>query len=267
MRGAMAWLSMGLLLWGRAAAAADFAITMDDFNVGEATLLSAPQRSERILQVLARYRAQAALFVVCRNVEAAPGRGLLDDWSRAGHLIGNHTYSHPRYGARITYEAFSAEADRCDGMLRTYRGFQPLFRFPQLAEGDTPEKRDLMRTWLRTHGYRNGAVTIDASDWYIDQRLRERIGRDPAFDLTRFRDFYLQHMWERANYYNDLATQVVGRAVPHTLLVHFNLLNALYLGDLIAMFQSRGWRLVDAATAFADPLYAREPRACLRARA
>jgi peptidoglycan/xylan/chitin deacetylase (PgdA/CDA1 family) len=253
------WWGLWLLALCGHAGAADFAITMDDFNVGEATLLTAPQRSERILQVLAQHHAQAALFVVCRNLETVQGRDLLADWGRAGHLIGNHTYTHPRYGARITYEDFSAEAARCDGVLKGYRGFQPLFRFPQLAEGDTPQKRDLMRAWLRTHGYRNAAVTIDASDWYIDQRLREKLASDPAFDLTRFRDFYLQHMWACATYYDDLASKVVGRAVPHTLLVHFNLLNALYLGDLLAMFQSRGWRLVDASAAFADPLYARSP--------
>jgi len=43
--------------------------------------------------------------------------------------------------------------------------------------------------------------------------------------------------------------------------VHFNLLNALFLDDLIAMFESRGWRLIDASAAFADPVYQREPQA------
>lgn len=249
------------LMLAHAAAAAEFAITMDDFNIGETTQLSAQQRNERILQVFARHQVQAALFVVCRNLETPGGPGLLAQWGSAGHLIGNHTWSHPRYGAKTSFDTFAAEAARCDGMLRKHAGFQPFFRFPTLAEGDTAAKRDQMREWLRAHQYRNGHVSIDASDWYIDQRLRQKLAEDPQFDLTRFRDFYLQHMWERANYYNGLSKQLLGREVRHTVLVHFNLLNALFLDDLIAMFEGHGWRLIDASAAFADPVYQREPKA------
>jgi peptidoglycan/xylan/chitin deacetylase (PgdA/CDA1 family) len=252
-------LALLVLLAAHAAGAAEFAITMDDFNLGETTRLSAQQRNERILQALDRHHAKAALFVVCRNLELPQGRSLLEAWGSRGHLIGNHTYTHRRYGAATPFAEFSADAALCHQMLQGYRGFQPLFRFPTLAEGDTVEKRDLMRAWLATQGYRAGAVTIDASDWYIDERLRQKLQQDPQFDLTRFRDFYLRHMWQRASFYNDLAQQVLGREVRHTVLVHFNLLNALFLGDLIDMFDSHGWQLVDAAHAFQDPVYLRSP--------
>ncbi|MET0282209.1 MAG: polysaccharide deacetylase family protein [Steroidobacteraceae bacterium] len=247
------------LLVAHAAAAADFAITMDDFNIGDTTRLTAPQRNERILRTLDRHHVKAALFVVCRNLESSQGRSLLQDWSRGGHLIGNHTYSHRRYGANTSFADFSADAARCHQMLQGVPGFQPFFRFPALAEGDTVEKRDLMRAWLGANGYRAGPVSIDASDWYIDERLRQKLATEPQFDPAPFRDFYLQHMWQRATYYNELAKQVLGHEVKHTLLVHFNLLNALFLGDLIDMFRSHGWRLVDAADAFKDPVYARSP--------
>jgi hypothetical protein len=35
-----------------------------------------------------------------------------------------------------------------------------------------------------------------------------------------YRDFYLTHMWERAQYYDDLARKVLGRSVKHTILMH-----------------------------------------------
>ena len=53
---------------------------------------------------------------------------------------------------------------------------------------------------------------------------------------------------------------MLGYQVKHTLLVHFNLLNALFLGDLIAMFKSKGWQLIDAEDAFADPVFAAKPQ-------
>jgi hypothetical protein len=53
---------------------------------------------------------------------------------------------------------------------------------------------------------------------------------------------------------------VVGRPVKHTVLTHFNLLNGMFLGDVIAMFQSKGWQLIDAEEAFTDPVFRAEPQ-------
>jgi hypothetical protein len=48
--------------------------------------------------------------------------------------------------------------------------------------------------------------------------------------------------------------------VKHTVLVHFNLLNSLFLGDLIEMFKSKGWQAIDADAAFADPVFSAKPK-------
>ena len=64
-------------------------------------------------------------------------------------------------------------------------------------------------------------------------------------------------MWDRAQYYDSLAKTTVGRSVKHTLLMHFNLLNALFLDDLLKMFKSKGWQLINAEDAFSDPVLRR----------
>src|SRR6266545_757218 len=143
--------------------------------------------------------------------------------------------------------------DRQPYLLTGFTKFQKIFRFPYLKEGETSAKRDAVRAFLVQHGYRIGHVTIDASDWIVDDRLRKRLTKDPAADLSPYRGFYLDHMWDRALYYDDLSRKVLGRNVKHTILVHFTLLNALFLGDLIAMFKSKDWRVIDAAEAFTDP--------------
>jgi len=53
---------------------------------------------------------------------------------------------------------------------------------------------------------------------------------------------------------------VIGRSIPHTLLVHHNVLNGLFLGDLLAMYEREGWKLIDAKAAFADPVFRAEPK-------
>ena len=238
------------------------AITMDDFNwAGNSVKLTASERNEAILSTLRSRSLKAALLVRGSNIDNEQGMSLLQAWNKAGHLIGNHSYSHWYFhSAKITSEAFKNDILRCEELLKSFSGFRKFFRFPYLKEGETSVKRDAIRAFLEQHGYRNGHVTIDASDWIVDERLRKRLTKDATADLSPFRRFYLAHMWERAQYYDSLSQKVLGRSVKHTILVHFNLLNALFLSDLIDMFKSKGWRVIDAEQAFTDSVFTSQPK-------
>ena len=52
---------------------------------------------------------------------------------------------------------------------------------------------------------------------------------------------------------------MLGRSVAHTLLIHYNLLNSLFLPDLLQMFRAKGWGVIDAEDAFQDPVFQRQP--------
>jgi hypothetical protein len=184
---------------------------------------------------------------------------LVAEWSKRGHMLGNHTFSHREY-SEAKFDEFCEDTLRCEALLAKLPTYTKMFRFPYLKEGATAEQRDRMRTFLHERGYRNGHVTIDASDWYVDTRLRKRIEAKPDADVTPYRDFYLDHIWERAQYYDGLARKVLGHTIRHTLLVHHNLLNGLFLGDLLAMFERKGWKVVDARYAFEDPIFRAEPK-------
>jgi peptidoglycan-N-acetylglucosamine deacetylase len=232
------------------------AITMDDVGW---QMLPEERRAEAEERLLASFgKTTAFLFAIGKNVDNEHGARILNAWSAAGHRIGNHTYTHQGLG-ESTPDAFEADILRCEKVLQGYPGFRKWFRFPALKEGNTREVRDRLRTFLNVHDYQNGAVTIDTSDWYYSQRLVARLKAKPAFDVTRYREPYLHHIWDRAQFYDGLAQEVVGRAVSHTILVHYNLLNALYLKDLIAMFRSKGWNVIDAEEAFMDPVFLRRP--------
>jgi len=236
------------------------AITMDDFDLFGETPEEKEANSQSILAALgSRSKLQAAAFIRGRNVDSEVGRRVLQAWNDAGHLIANHTYSHWYYHER-SVEEFQSDVLRCEELIKGYPRFARFFRFPMLKEGDTVERRDKMRSFLKGRGYKSGAVTIDTSDWYVDQRLRARLKRDPKADLSGYRRFYLDHIWARAVYYDDLSRRALGRSVKHTLLIHHNLLNKLFLDDLLAMFERKGWKLIGAAEAFTDPVFAAEPK-------
>jgi len=234
---------------------------MDDFSWHDAVRLSATERNQAILGALSSHSIKAALFVVGRNIDSEEGKRLLADWDKAGHLIGNHTYSHRNYSSpAMSVQAYEEDILRAEALLKAFSGFRKYFRFPMLKEGDTIARRDAMRTFLAQQGYHIGHVTIDNSDWIVDQRLVARLKKEPAADLSKYRDFYLAHMWDRAQYYDSLARRVLGRPVRHTILMHFNLLNGLFLNDLLEMFKGKGWQLIDAQEAFKDSVFAAEPK-------
>jgi len=238
------------------------AITMDDFAWNKSVKLSPDERNSAVLQALKSHGGlKAALFVTGKYVDNAEGKALLREWNRAGHMIGNHSYSHTELiGGKVTTDQFTADILKAEAVLKDFPSYQKSFRFPFLKEGETAIKRDEVRKFLKQHGYRNGHVTIDASDWAVENRLSNRLTKDPGADVKPYRDFYLDHMWERARYYDGLSLKVLGRSVKHTILVHFNLLNALFLGDLLDMFQGKGWKLIDATEAFKDPVFSAEPK-------
>jgi peptidoglycan/xylan/chitin deacetylase (PgdA/CDA1 family) len=236
------------------------AITMDDFGWRNAVYQTAAERNKSTLGTLEVHSIKAALFVVGRNIESDEGRLLLSEWNKAGHLIGNHTYSHQNFNApTVTLQQYEDDILRADTVLKNFSGFRKYFRFPMLKEGDTAAKRDGVRSFLAQHGYRVGHVTIDTADWAISARLTERLSKELRADPKPYRDFYLEHMWDRAQYYDSLARRVLGRSVKHTILVHYNLLNGLFLGELIQMFKAKDWQFIDAEEAFTDPVYSKKP--------
>ena len=240
--------------------APQFSITMDDFFWQNSLKLSGAERNQSILNTLSKHSIKAALFVIGRNIEEDEGKQFLSAWDRVGHLIANHTYSHRNLNAPdADVKAYQDDILRAEALLKDFPRYAKYLRFPFLKEGDTVAKRDAIREFLAQHDYRNGHVTIDASDWYIEQRMTARLQSNPAAKVKPYRDYYLDHMWSRAQYYNTLAQRMVGYQPKHTVLVHFNLLNALFLDDLIAMFKSKGWQPIDAEEAFTDPVFASKP--------
>jgi peptidoglycan/xylan/chitin deacetylase (PgdA/CDA1 family) len=241
-------------------AAPSVAITFDDGPDFVSGGTNAVAENDAILAALAGAKVKSVLFVAGKRVDSPAGLAAVAAWGKAGHIVANHSYSHHNLSAaKVTVEDFEADVLRNEELLRKLPGFARLFRFPFLKEGDTAEKRDAFRAFLRLHHYRSGRPTIDASDWYYDERFRAWRAAHPGADPSPFRDAYVAHLWDRARYYDALAQKAVGRSVKHTLILHTNAVNAAFLPDVIRMFRDRGWKVIDAARAFRDPVFDAQP--------
>jgi peptidoglycan/xylan/chitin deacetylase (PgdA/CDA1 family) len=82
----------------------------------------------RLLEILARHHVHATFFLIGRHVEQRPD--IVRELVKAGHVIGNHTFTHPLLtfkSARELREQFS----RCDHALTdAVGGHSSLFRPP-----------------------------------------------------------------------------------------------------------------------------------------
>lgn len=239
------------------------AFTFDDGpKLADTPLLSPQQRNQALLAVLQKHRVRSALFVIWdRCVSTEQGLAMAKAWGSAGHALANHTLSHPDLNdGSVGLQQYQREVLECDERLRGLPGYRPWFRYPYLRQGNTPEKIDGMRDCLRTHGLRNAYVSLDTSDWRLDQALCETLQRDPGADLEPFKLVYLAHLRQRAQAYRGLAQRLFGRDIPQILLLHHNLINALFLEDVIVMFKDMGWTITDPQSAYEDFVYSLEPQ-------
>jgi peptidoglycan/xylan/chitin deacetylase (PgdA/CDA1 family) len=248
-----------LLALPTAATAQRLALSFDDgFDL--AAQPRAAELNAALLDALADNHVKAIFFASGRRIDSDAGLRLAADWAKAGHDVASHGYSHLNFNSgKVDLAAYIDDTARNEAVLARLPQWKRRFRFPYLKEGDTQAKRDGFRQWLRENHYETGAVTIDTSDWYYDQRLRHWLEQNPGKDPSAFRQPYLDHLRDRATYYSDLSKQVLGHDVDHVMLLHTNTINATFLPDVIAMFRAEGWEIIAPDEAYRDEVYARQP--------
>lgn len=230
--------------------------TFDDGQINDIGEYKLKIWNQLLLDNLKKHNLKAILFSSGANKSSEKGKYVLTSWNNAGHLIANHTFTHANFNSKhSSLESFEFELTQNDAIIKKYSNYYPYFRFPYLKEGDTKEKVDGFRPFMKQKGYKNGHVSIDASDWYIDSRLVTRLKENPKSDISGFRDYYKNHLLNRALFYDSLAYQLTNRRINHVILLHHNLAAALFLDDLIKHFENNGWEVIDADKAYKDPIY------------
>ncbi len=259
------WISFVSLTWKSEIAVIEkphVSFSFDDGNPNSILNYSGDKWNQMILDHLNQHRVKAVWFVAAKAINNTKGKQLLSRWNEAGHTLANHTYSHLNYNdPKMSCTHLVKDILKCDSLINSYPNYQKIFRFPYLKTGNTITKRDSMRTYLKESGFKQGWVTIDASDWYINSRLIQRLKENPKADIKGYKDYYIDHILERALFYNTLSKEINQREIKHTVLLHFNLTSALFLGDLIERFKQEGWEIDNYSTAIKDPIYQMLPTA------
>ena len=253
-----AFVLLALLLALPAAAQKRIALTFDDVPRQRGGFFTSEDRTARLIAALKAAKVkQAAFFINPARLETPDGQGgeaRISAYVAAGHVIANHSFSHPALTA-VSADTYLADIDKGERWLNGRAGYRPWFRFPYLDEGGADKaKRDSIRTGLKARGLRNGYVTADGNDWNLEQLTIDAVKAGKVMDMVALRRLYLQTQLSAVDYHDALARKTLGRSPAHVLLLHETDLAALYIEDLVTELRHDGWTIITADQAFADPI-------------
>ena len=243
------------LLFSFSASAKSLALSFDD-GLNPQTNPNAPRINQEILTQLKYHKIHSIIFPSLIKIGDFQGKQLIKDWGLAGHIIGNHSALHQNLNKDdVSLDSYLNSIQNADLVFKNLPNYQRIYRYPFLKEGNSVVKRDKVHQWLQQHHYQIGAVSIDASDWFYNRKYLEYLHQQSPEKIQRLKLAYIDHLLNRAEYYDQLAQQVIQRSPAHILLLHTNQINAAFLNSIILAFQDKGWSFISAQDALKDPLY------------
>jgi peptidoglycan/xylan/chitin deacetylase (PgdA/CDA1 family) len=238
------------------------ALTFDDAPRGDGPVFTGEERAGALIAALEEAGAvPSAFFVTTGGFEQEPdGRERIARYAAAGHLIANHSKTHP-WLHRTDLDAYLADLDAAEGDLEGFENRRPWFRFPFLDEGRGDlEKRDGMRAALAERKLLSGYVTIDTYDWHLATRFGQAMQAGRRIDTEAVGEVYTAMIVDAAEHYDRMALEHLGRRPAQVLLLHENDPAALFIAGAVAALEEKGWRIISPDEAFSDPIADVAPR-------
>jgi peptidoglycan-N-acetylglucosamine deacetylase len=251
------------------------AITFDDlpsvpmYDVKEMRALTT-----RLIENLKRNKVPAIGFVnegklhrrsgaQSRPDEVEARTAVLKLWVDAGFELGNHTYSHLDMfsssaekfeqdliaGEQITKKLLAA-----NGMKLRY------FRHPFLNTGASLEMKNAFDKILADRKYIVAPVTLDNQDYVFAAIYADALKNGDRAMMKRVGEAYVPYMKAYFEFYERQSSTLLGYEIKQILLVHANMLNADYFGDMIAMMKKRGYQFISLEEALGDKAYKLEDK-------
>ena len=249
-----------LLSAGTCVAQQQIAFTWDDLPAHNA-LPPGVTRLQVINDIIAAIRAANMPppygFVNAKALDDEPGNiKVLDAWRAAGFPLGNHTYSHANLNS-MPLEGWETDLLRDEAVLKREMGPADWhwLRYPNLAEGNTPDKRLTARTFLAEHGYKVAGVTESFADYAFNGPYARCAAADDQAGIRLLEDAYLKAAADNIDYAHQMSNALYGRDIPYILLMHVGALDARLLPRLIAVYRSHGVQFVSLEEATKDPFY------------
>lgn len=245
---------LSMSIYSSKAISKEIALSFDDAPRAATPYLNGQNRAEVLINNLAKVNVEKViLFANSSALKYEVRKSRLLKYANAGHLIANHTHSHKR-PSDLGTQGYIDDILKAESYLKEFPNFVKFFRYPYLDYGKTEDLRDEVHNSLEKYEYKIGYVTIDNSDWYMDALLQKAVRSGQKVNIESLRDAYVYMLWDSIKFYDELAVKLLGRSPKHVLLLHENDLAALFIGDLVKLLRSKGWKIISPEEAYTDNL-------------
>jgi lysophospholipase L1-like esterase len=258
-------IPLALFSHSPAATQPQVAFTFDDLPA-HASLPPGETRVDVIAKILAAmhdaHMPPVNGFINGLPVEQHPGDvAALKAWRDAGNPLGNHTWSHMNLNQNSLAD-FEANTTKNEPLLTelmqgglTQGADWHWFRFPYLAEGDTPEKKAGVRAFLLQRGYKVAGVTMSFGDYSWNDPYARCVAKGDSKAIEMLESSYLAAADASIQRYRQLSQTLYGRDIPYVLLMHVGAFDARMLPRLLELYRSRSFEFVTLQQAESDDFY------------
>jgi peptidoglycan/xylan/chitin deacetylase (PgdA/CDA1 family) len=238
--------------------AREIAFTFDDAPTPDSVIMSGAERTDKLIKALKKASMSDALFFIKAGYIDENTKTRLEQYTRAGFHLANHSYSH-RSANEISADEYLTDVYQAKLLLDKFDNLLPYYRPPYLHYGKTLVAVKQLHTSLSDMGYRDGYVTVDNFDWYINALLVKAVEQGHTIDYAAASRFYVETLYQAIEFYDELAVETLGRSPKHVLLLHENDAAALFVGDLIDFLRDKGWKIISPQKAYQDAIAADFP--------
>lgn len=245
------------------AQATEVAITVDDIPLS-GPLPPNTTRMQIAQEMLAAFKKHHIKdvygFINGVNIPNDEFMNILYAWVNDGQLLGNHTYMHNNL-ARVSTEAYINDINKNDPFLKKAMGNKDYkyFRYPFLSEGNTPQKRDAIRNYLASQGYKIAPVTIDFSDWEFNPPYVRCLRRNNQQGVAWVEQNFMQQSVSALQRAQAMSQALFNRDIKQILLIHIGACDAKMVDQLLTAYEQHGVKFIPLNVAMSDPAYQLTP--------
>ena len=236
------------------------AITVDDLPASTSTDSSSDWMliSDRMIAAFKKHHIEGVYgFVNSKPIEQNANLAqVLKNWVGAGHFLGNHTFSHADI-TKLTVADYSKEIVSNESVLKSQLGSKnyKYFRYPYLAEGESEEKREAIRTLLFQRGYTIVPVTMDFFDFEWSAPYLRCMKKYDQEGMTWLRESYVEQAVYGMEIAQLLSQSLFSRDIKYVLLVHIGLIQSEVIDALLSSLEKRGAKFISLQDALSDEIY------------
>jgi peptidoglycan/xylan/chitin deacetylase (PgdA/CDA1 family) len=182
-------------------------------------------------------------------------------WTGAGNPLANHTYSHKSLN-KISVEEFEREIDRNEETLQKVasKSNWRFFRYPYLIEGNTLEKRNAIRDYLKKKNYQVAEITVDFEDWSWNGPYARCMAKHDSKSIEWLKKTYLEDAVGSLQKAQEVSNGLFKRQIPHVLLLHIGAFDTEMLRSLIHAYREHGVKFASLEEVEKDPIYSLNPQ-------